>query len=523
MQSNRHFLRLSSLTLTVALLAVLGQPRTATAQYLVHHLSRPINTQGSETGALKVGDTVLVYSSMQPSEGRNSQFHFDNTQMQVMQARISKDGRLAKPRLSRWGLNAKGSHTGNLALDPVSHDLYFTRAAVGDPDLRSEIWWAKRGKRGWGKPQRLGGEVNLKSCTSTQPAVARLADGTTILYFASDRPGGLGGMDLWYCIVKGGTASEPVNLGPRVNSDANEITPFFDQPNGVLYFSSDRAGGRGGYDIYCAVGQRNTWQAAEPVCSCLNSGQNDIYFTITDRDSASGFPLAGYMASNRRDSYFWSDSMCCNDIYQWSIDSSALVPVAQAEPEPPRPEPVAALPEGRFMFPLFLYFHNDDPDPKSRSSETGASYAECQGRYLALRADYVARQRTGEDSALMQQFFDSCVVGNYRRVEELFGYLEAQLAAGRQVTLTVSGYASPLFKSAYNQAISHRRIVSFINLIRQWHGGVFDKAIRAGDFTVLQQPHGEVEPTTKSRNADPVYGLPAALARRIEIRSCDVR
>ena len=173
----------------------------------------------------------------------------------------------------------------------------------------------------------------------------------------------MGGMDLWYSIVKDGVAEQPVNLGPRINSPYDEVTPYYDQPNGVLYLASDRPGGLGGFDIYCAVGSRNTWQPAELACGCLNSEYNDLYFTITRRDSATGAPIGGYLASNRPDSYFLTDSTCCNDLYLWGIDSiynqemqrryedslatlAAQTAIAATTDRPPL----------HFLFPLFLLF-----------------------------------------------------------------------------------------------------------------------------------------------------------------------
>ena len=475
---------------------------------------------------MRVGDTVLVYSTMPPEKGSNKMFGFNSAQMQVRQARIARNGKLARPRPSRWGLNTKRDHTGNLALDPYTNDLYFTRCRVGDPDLRCEIWWARKLRRGWSKPQLLRGAANHKDYTATQPAVGRLEDSTVILYFVSDREGGLGGMDIWYTLVKNGVAGECVNLGPQVNSPADEITPFYDQTNGVLYFSSDRAGGKGGHDIYCAVGQRNTWQRAEAVCQCLNSEQNDIYFTISQRDSATGIPTAGFLSSNRADSYFLNDSMCCNDIYQWTLDSSVFASRDSVIADTPRDtSTLNSQPStlNSFMFPLFLYFHNDEPDPTSKLTTTTTTYNDCQHRYALLRNEYISHQTTAGDSALMQEFFDSCVVGNYERVEELFDYVEEQLDEGHKVELTISGYASPVFRSEYNLALSERRIASFINMLRIWRGGLFADAIDDGHLIVTTAPHGAVSPTTESLSKDPVYGIPAALARRIEILSCEVQ
>ena len=175
------------------------------------------------------------------------------------------------------------------------------------------------------------------------------------------------------------------------------------------------------------------------------------------------------------------------------------------------------------MFPLFLYFHNDEPDPQSRDINTATTYTQCQRRYASLRNEYVARQHNAADSAMMALFFDTCVVGNYNRVEALFDYIEALLDEGRSVTITIAGFASPVYKEDYNHNLSHRRIASFINMVRAWRGGIFEEALDKGRLTLLQKPHGAVAPTTESRSTDPVYGLPAAMARRIEILDCEVK
>ncbi len=507
----------------ILLLFVLLASPMARGQYKVVHLEKPVNTTGSETGAFRLGDTALVYSSMEHDAGKNSQFDVGGPVMQIYQARIARNGRYGKPHPDRWGLNSRRDHTGNIAFDPWTLDIYFTRGSVETLDC--EIYYAKHKKRrGWEAPVKLTGPVNLPGYTATHPAVARLADSSVILYFVSNRPDGLGGMDLWYTLVRNGRSQECVNLGPMVNSAADELTPFYDQRNGVLYFSSDRPGGLGGHDIYCAVGQRNTWQQTEAVCQCLNSPENDLYFTITDYDSTTNRPLSGFLASNRADSYFQTDSSCCNDIYKWVVDSAQWVieePIASSDTIDTANSKLLTL--NSFKFPLFLYFHNDEPDPQSRQSSTTTSYTQCQRHYAALRSEYIARQRNAADSAMMARFFDTCVVGNYNRVEALFDYIEALLDEGRSVTITIAGFASPVYKEDYNHNLSHRRIASFINMVRAWRGGIFEEALDNGRLTLLQKPHGAVTPTTESRSTDPVYGLPAAMARRIEILDCEVK
>ena len=517
--------------ISISFLCPLPSFHSLQAQYKVEHLGKPLNTAGSETGALRIGDTVLVYASLPPAGNRNSTFDFNNSVTQLYQVRIARNGKLARPRLSRWGLNSKKDHTGNPTIDPWNNDLYFTR---GDVETHHcDIWMARALKRGWDKPVRLRGAVNDRQYTATHPAASRLPDSTVLLYFVSDRPGGLGGMDIWYTIVRDGVASEPVNLGPQVNSAADEITPFYDQRNGILYFSSDRQMASategsnrhlGGFDIYCAVGSRNTWQRAETVCGCLNSEQNDLYFTITDYEPASGFPIAGYLSSNRKDSYFLNDSMCCNDLYRWYIDSAMLIVLKPEEDTVP-----PAAPNSELLiptFPLSLYFHNDDPDPTSRDSTTQADYADCQLRYALMRSTYLAHQSTASDSADMRLFFDSCVVGNFDKVLFLLDHIDNAIDNGKRVVLTVSGHASPLFTDAYNHLLSQRRIGSFINMLRARDDGLLARAIDDGRLRIVQQPMGAEKPNTNHSTphtkTDPVYSLPAAQARRIVILSCDI-
>lgn len=519
MSINKHINGLLKLVLCVSIIIIfqLSTFNSPRAQYVVVHLEKPFNTAGSETGAIVVGDTILSYSSM-PAATDEGLFGMNRPRMQLMQARIAPNGKVSRPRENRWGLNNKRDHTGNLCLDPETHDIYFTRGDV--ETLHCDIWFAKKMKRrGWEKAVKLKGAVNNKQYTSTQPTIGHGADGTVLLYFVSDRPGGMGGTDIWYSVVKDGVAGEPVNLGPSVNSSYDEYTPFYDQVSGVLYFSSDRMGGMGGFDVYCAAGSRNTWRNAEPVCRCLNSEENDLYFTVTDH-TPDGIPTAGYLASNRKDSYFTDDTSCCNDLYRWGIDSALLlVPGIDTTPK----VDTAIQLVRNFTFPLFLYFHNDEPDRMSRQPVTNTSYSQCQQHYATLRNEYISRQKSAKDSLLMREFFDTCVEGNYQRVEQLLSHIESLLNAGYDITITIAGYASPVFKEDYNRTLSRRRIGSFVNMVRTWKDGTLEEALNDGRLFILQQPHGAVAPTTESRSTDPVYGLPAALARRIEILGCEVR
>ncbi len=93
----------------------------------------------------------------------------------------------------------------------------------------------------------------LDSITSTYDDKCPFVRGRYMV-FASEMPGGLGGFDLYYSVFRNGKWSSPVNLGPGINSPANEYRPVLGTDlryeNRYLIFSSDRSGGKGGYDLY---------------------------------------------------------------------------------------------------------------------------------------------------------------------------------------------------------------------------------------------------------------------------------
>ena len=119
------------------------------------------------------------------------------------------------------------------------------------------------------------------------------ADGRR-LYFASNRPGGYGGMDIWMSEWDGRQWSTPVNLGPAVNSPGNEIFPFVDSEEN-LFFASDSLPGRlGGLDVFAArLNAAETWELVGPLPQPINTPYDD-FSLVVDKNFREG-----YFASNR--------------------------------------------------------------------------------------------------------------------------------------------------------------------------------------------------------------------------------
>ena len=114
-----------------------------------------------------------------------------------------------------------------------------------------------------------------------------------LLFFVSDRIGGLGGLDIYVSIMNDGVWSEPLNLGSNINTDRNEQTPFFDGK--TLYFASDGHPGLGGLDIFKSnIGDKlDEWSIAENLGIHINSVRNDRYFFKDE------YSQKGYLSSDR--------------------------------------------------------------------------------------------------------------------------------------------------------------------------------------------------------------------------------
>jgi outer membrane protein OmpA-like peptidoglycan-associated protein len=115
------------------------------------------------------------------------------------------------------------------------------------------------------------------------------------IIFSSDRPGGYGGRDLYYATKDNGIWQTPNNLGPKINTEYDEASPFLAKDGRTLYFSSDGLSSMGGYDIYKAFfnDSSRTWQSAENLGVPINSSSDDKDFFLDEGG------LKAYFCSNR--------------------------------------------------------------------------------------------------------------------------------------------------------------------------------------------------------------------------------
>lgn len=123
----------------------------------------------------------------------------------------------------------------------------------------------------------------------------------SILYFASDMPGGFGGYDLYYSRLEDGIFSPPINLGPTINTEFDEIYPFLNATNQRLYFASNNEESLGGYDIFYSKIYENGYSKSIHLSAPINSEQDDLNFICNEKGTH------GYFVSDRMGSEFKMD------------------------------------------------------------------------------------------------------------------------------------------------------------------------------------------------------------------------
>lgn len=205
-------------------------------------------------------------------------------------------------------INTLKYNEGAQSISPDGKYLFFTGCNRPDGLGRCDIYVSIKNGKEWGEPFNLGEPVNSKFWES-QPTIS--SDGST-LYFVSNRPGGLGGYDIWKSSLKpDGYWAAPENLGPDINTPYDEHTPFIHPDGKTLYFSSDGWPGMGNKDIFMSRADENgKWSKPENLGYPINTFNEETGLIVTPDGTH------GLFSSNLKGGY--GDM----DIYQFKIPES---------------------------------------------------------------------------------------------------------------------------------------------------------------------------------------------------------
>jgi tetratricopeptide (TPR) repeat protein len=497
-------------------------------------LGKQVNSPYSEFGPFAIGDTL--YFSALRFENKSDKH---NPKRMISKILYSVGGSTAKP--ARDGINTEDGHSAHVAISPLSRRIYFTRCAyINASEIRCALFYREPDKRGrWkGNEVKLPAPVNLPGYTATHPSIGydSIAH-TEVLFFASDRPGGAGGLDLWKAPIKEkGILGTPEPL-KALNTPDDDITPFFHTPTQTLWFSSNGRTSLGGFDIYSSK-KNDDWTAPANAGSPLNSSYNDLYPTISEDG------LSGFFASNRPGSQFLDENnkACCNDLYRFryvlpipedsadsfdaDVRSAGQPPISDSGTKEIASNIPTTLEE---FLPLALYFDNDEPDKRTRKITTNQSYLETFERYYLRKSDYLENcgLRLKDDAKSdaedrMEGFFENEIARGSDFLVRFSQILLQRLQAGDQVEIFIKGFTSPRAQSDYNLALGGRRISSLRNHFSTWENGTLKPFLISGQLKVSERSFGE---TTAAKNisdalddlAGSVYSIGAMRERRVEI------
>lgn len=257
----------------------------------------PFNSEALDFSPAYFGDQTLVFVSNRSGSKGKTGLKDPWTDGKFMDlyyvTLLDEDGIFGEPKPLKGALNGN-FHEGPVVFADNGGTIFFTRNDYDrrrgydeTRNTRLKIFQGHYGEGGWINDGAL--PFNNSDFATAHPAMS--PDGS-FLIFASDRPGGYGGMDLYRVDRSGDAWGEPINLGAEINSGGNEVFPFISS-EGHLYFSSDFLVGYGGLDIYRALKAGKDWSMPRNMGIPINSPRDDFGMIYNEKNEI------GYFSSNR--------------------------------------------------------------------------------------------------------------------------------------------------------------------------------------------------------------------------------
>ncbi|BDD11150.1 hypothetical protein FUAX_35820 [Fulvitalea axinellae] len=520
--------------------------RANPANFKIVNMGPMINSEWPDYAPVfNADETMMVFTSRRLDGNINEDVDEDNFYFEDIFISEKKDGKWQIAKNIGITINTR-SHDSNLTLSPDGKILFLYKF-MGD---NGDIYYSDRKDDGtWTEPKPLPGRVNS---SYTESSVSLSPDGKT-LYFASDRPVGLGGRDIYKATKnRKGEWEKVENLGESINTEFDEDSPFIDYDGKTLYFSSRGLDGMGGYDIYRSVKKRKGWSEPENLGYPINTPDNDSFFVST-KDSN-----RGYYSSVREDGYGYEDLYMValpdfveepTDIEKKGVEEVATTLDAEdpEEQEGVTPEEVPAQRPVKLVVQIessesgealdadlsvvdqssgekFLFSRSggnyeltllpDSPmNVEVNAQRKGFAYGRIMVELPAAGQDpveirktiYLKRLEMGTRKVLRNVYFESNSSVLRRDSDPELNQLLAMLKSNASVSVEISGHTDRLGSKILNQRLSEKRAKSVVNyLIKK---GISDSRLKAVGY-------GETRPLAS--NDDEKEGR--ELNRRVEFK-----
>ncbi|NTW31208.1 MAG: OmpA family protein [Bacteroidetes bacterium] len=259
-------------------------------KYKIEHLN--VNTNADDFGTSYYKNKIVFSSTKSGSKMIVRKYNWTGKPFWDMYVSDVDGSQLANPKNFDKGLNGK-MHDGPVSFSNDGNFMAFTRnnydTKKKDKVVELQIYFSSFKDEKWTKAEPFF--LNNLEYSVGQPCLS--SNGNT-MYFTSDMPGGFGGSDI-YRIKKEekGTWGTPENLGNKINTEDDEMFPFYEENNGVLFFSSNGRFGLGGLDIFLCPTNGSEFGIVKNAGYPLNT-QYDDFAAIIDANMTKG-----YFSSNR--------------------------------------------------------------------------------------------------------------------------------------------------------------------------------------------------------------------------------
>lgn len=267
------------------------------AQYAIENVGPAINSPWPDYApVLNEDETLMIFTSRRQEGNVNENVDRDNFYYEDIYFSRKVNGKWEPSKNIGEPINTS-YHDSNLFLSSDGRTLY-----IYSDQNNGDIFYSTQSDDGeWSKPIPLEGRVNSKGFSEKSVFINKEGN---LMFFTSNRPGGMGGFDIFGVhLSEKGTWDKPFNLGTEINTREDEDGPFLASDGKTLYFSSTGHKGFGGYDIFKSVydSSRQEWGKPENLGYPVNTVDDEVYFYPT----ADG--RRGYLASVREEGLGFTD------------------------------------------------------------------------------------------------------------------------------------------------------------------------------------------------------------------------
>lgn len=323
-------------------IALMSAPRNFTA----HSFPGNVNSKYTEYNPVVSADeSVMAFTALRPNTSRTRS---GDKFIEEIYVSYNKSGNWSEPAVVPI---ASEYNVGTAGITPDGQKMVVFMGGATD---QGNLFQVIKSGDVWSKPSILSNTINSPGMETT----CSISPDGKVIYFASNRRGGRGGLDIWKIEQKTtGVWSQPINLGAEINTPDDEDAPFIHPDQKTLFFTSDGHATMGGRDIFKTTLVNGKWTKPENMGYPVNTTSNDNYFTLL----ADG--KRGYFSSDRK------GGQGAQDIYYLDMAENAMtIPLTMIKGRIINAETGKTMPSKMYVVDAetrkeleFVY----DPDPKT--------------------------------------------------------------------------------------------------------------------------------------------------------------